>query len=317
MAINCSFGVDYGNPDDFKVWCNIIEEATKVGILIVCATTNIHQNVDYVSDMPTSFDCPGLINVTSNDSSDKIIRGYGNRSIHLSCGGEDVFSNQQGTSFASPLVASAVAELYQSMSNHQSKIMFKNPTKFAQTIKNVILDTVKKNGTKKTISSGCLDVHAAIKEFQCQHSLKLNNNTIENSNPNEIILLRYENFTSWLNYKQKKIIMKPGVEYAKVKINQSLDFKKVNFFTPFPLYKRFFQSAMISFFTLSLVNLIFLAQFKSINREYYIVLFYTGFSSLTSCIFFTLICKQPLKPPGALFNILFSMSGYLFILYKN
>ena len=317
VAINCSFGIDYGNPDDFKVWCNIIEEASKIGILVICATTNNHQNVDYVSDMPTSFDCPGMINVTSNDSNNKIIRGYGSRSIHLSCGGEDVFSYQEGgTSFASPLVASAVAQLYQSMSNSQSETMFKNPSKFAQIVKNVILDTVR-NGSNKTISSGYLDVHAAIKEFEFQKSLKLNDNIIENLNPKEIILLRYENYTSWLNYKQKKKIMKPGVEYTKVKINQSLDFKQVNYIKPFPLHKRFFQSAMISFYTLSLVNLIFLAQFKSINREYYTILFFTGISSITSCIFFTLICKQPLKPQCALCNILFSMSGYLFILYKN
>ena len=70
VATNSSFGVDYGNPDDYPIWCSMYDEMGNVGILSCGAGPNLNVNVDVVGDVPST--CPGdyLIGITNTTSAD-------------------------------------------------------------------------------------------------------------------------------------------------------------------------------------------------------------------------------------------------------
>ena len=114
VATNSSFGVDYGNPDDYPIWCAMYDEMGAVGILSCGAGPNMNVNVDQVGDVPSA--CPGefLIGVTNTNSADEKYpgAGYGIENIDLGAPGTSIYSttpnsnygNSTGTSMATPQV---------------------------------------------------------------------------------------------------------------------------------------------------------------------------------------------------------------------
>ena len=97
VATNSSFGVDYGNPDDYPIWCSMYDEMGNVGILSCGAGPNLNVNVDVVGDMPSA--CPGnyLIGITNTTSQDVKYgsAGYGIENIAWRTRHKHLFHNAQ------------------------------------------------------------------------------------------------------------------------------------------------------------------------------------------------------------------------------
>jgi len=124
VAINCSWGINYGQPADSPLWCAAFDALGEAGIISVAATANIPVNVDEVGDLPTACPSDYLIAVTSLNKSDEKSpnAAWGNEHIDLGAYGQGIFTAgsgntygfYDGTSFAAPHVAGMVGLLYAS-----------------------------------------------------------------------------------------------------------------------------------------------------------------------------------------------------------
>lgn len=121
VASNTSFGIDNEFAVDFPIWCAMYDSMGKYGILSAAATANKYQDVDALGDMPTTCLSHFLIAVTNNTGTNNlsITAAYGDSSIDLSapgtnilsCIGPNAYAGGNGTSYASPQVAGAIAFL--------------------------------------------------------------------------------------------------------------------------------------------------------------------------------------------------------------
>ncbi|GAB4407674.1 MAG: hypothetical protein OHK0039_10220 [Bacteroidia bacterium] len=121
VATNASFGVNFGNPADYPIWCSLYDSLGAQGILSVAATMNNPGNVDTQGDMPTACPSPWLITVTNTTNTDTKNGGAasGALSIDLGAPGTGIYSTipggnygtSTGTSQAAPHVTGAVGLL--------------------------------------------------------------------------------------------------------------------------------------------------------------------------------------------------------------
>ena len=140
VATNSSFGVDYGNPDDYPIWCSMYDEMGNVGILSCGAGPNMNVNVDVVGDVPSA--CPGnyLIGITNTTSSDEKYgnAGYGVNNIDIGAPGTSIYStlpnnnysNMTGTSMATPQVAGTIALMYAALPEDMMQAYKDDPANF-------------------------------------------------------------------------------------------------------------------------------------------------------------------------------------------
>lgn len=122
VSTNSSFGVDYGDPDDYPLWCGMYDSLGVIGILSAAATANIGINIDVTGDVPTACGSDYLISVTNTTDDDIRNSGaaYGPTTIDLGAPGTSIrstipgssYGNLSGTSMATPHVAGAVAFMY-------------------------------------------------------------------------------------------------------------------------------------------------------------------------------------------------------------
>lgn len=122
VAVNCSWGVNYGQPSDAPLWCAALDSLGTVGILTVGATANIPVDVDVAGDLPTTCPSDYLISVTSVTKTDAKASNaaWGAQAIDLGAPGQDIYTLvsgnkyafQSGTSFAAPHVSGALGLLY-------------------------------------------------------------------------------------------------------------------------------------------------------------------------------------------------------------
>jgi len=175
VATNASFGIDYGNPDSFPIWCSIYDSLGKAGILSVAATANSFEDVDIVGDMPTTCPSPYLIAVTSTDKNDRLSpdAAYGRIHIDIGAPGEEIEStspgnqynhSNSGTSFAAPQVAGAIGLVYASSCQKIMDDAAQFPDSIARMVKRFILnasDTID-DLRSKSVSSGRLNLFKSL-----------------------------------------------------------------------------------------------------------------------------------------------------------
>jgi subtilisin family serine protease len=122
VATNSSFGVDYGQPEDYPIWCAMYDSMGVQGILSCAATANLNINIDVEGDVPTACPSPFLISVTNTTRYDLKNSGaaYGQETIDLGAPGTSIlstvpgnsYSNLTGTSMATPEVTGAIGLMF-------------------------------------------------------------------------------------------------------------------------------------------------------------------------------------------------------------
>ena len=141
VATNSSFGVDYGDPNDYPIWCSMYDEMGNVGILSCGAGPNMNVNVDVVGDVPST--CPGdyLIGITNTTSDDVKYgsAGYGINNIDIGAPGTAIYSttpnnnygNMTGTSMATPQVTGTIALMYAALPEEMMQACKDDPANFS------------------------------------------------------------------------------------------------------------------------------------------------------------------------------------------
>jgi len=150
VSTNSSFGVDYGNPANYPIWCAMYDSMGAIGILSAAATANIGMNIDVQGDVPTACGSDWLISVTNTTRNDVRNSGaaYGLTTIDLGAPGTSIYStvpggaysNLTGTSMATPHVAGAVAFMYSGACATMLSDNLIDPGAVALQIKQNILD---------------------------------------------------------------------------------------------------------------------------------------------------------------------------------
>jgi hypothetical protein len=180
VSTNASFGVDYGKPANYPLWCAIYDTCGKAGILSAGATANLNIDIDVKSDIPTACPSDYLISVTNTNSSDVKYSGaaYGAKTIDIGAPGTGIWStlpgnvyggnSWTGTSMASPHVAGAVALMISAASPALISQYKLYPDSFAKIFKDWMLCSADPNTslTNKTVSNGRLNLFGALSKVQ-------------------------------------------------------------------------------------------------------------------------------------------------------
>lgn len=174
VATNNSFGVDFGNPDDYPVWEAMYDSLGSLGILNVGATINGPWNVEEAGDVPTTFTTDYIIGVTNTTYNDEknLGAGWGTTSIDLGAPGKSIMSTRipntygykTGTSMAAPQVTGSIALMYDAADEAFMQNYAARPDSMALFLKNLLLDAVDTLPGFDTlcVSGGRLNVYHAI-----------------------------------------------------------------------------------------------------------------------------------------------------------
>ena len=150
VATNSSFGVDYGDPNDYPIWCSMYDEMGNVGILSCGAGPNMNVNVDVVGDVPSA--CPGdyLIGITNTTLQDEKYgnAGYGVNNIDIGAPGTAIYSTtpnngyngSTGTSMATPQVSGTIALMYAALPEEMMQACKSDPASFCLSVKYHLLN---------------------------------------------------------------------------------------------------------------------------------------------------------------------------------
>jgi hypothetical protein len=92
VATNSSFGVDYGQPVNYPIWCAMYDSLGVQGILSCGATANLNINIDIMGDIPTACPSDYMVAVTNTTHNDLKNSGaaYGLTTIDLGAPGTSI-----------------------------------------------------------------------------------------------------------------------------------------------------------------------------------------------------------------------------------
>ncbi len=175
VATNSSFGVNFGQPAAYPLWCAMYDSLGAYGILSAGATANLNINIDSQSDIPTACASNYLVTVTNTTSNDtrNSSAAFGLNTIDLGAPGTDILSTipgnsyntLTGTSMATPHVAGAIGLMYSLQCKNFMDAARSNPSQTALNIKNFFLqgvDTIP-DLLNKTVSGGRLNLYKSLK----------------------------------------------------------------------------------------------------------------------------------------------------------
>lgn len=182
VAVNCSWGIDYGQPADAPLWCEAFDILGAAGVVSVAATANLPINVDEQGDLPTACPSNFLISVTNLNRLDfkAVNAAWGFQHVDLGAYGQEVFtasagngySSFNGTSFAAPQVAGAIGLLYAAPCPNLIALAKTDPSAAAYWAKSLILENVTPNPSlaEKTLTEGRLNLFKTLATYESQCS---------------------------------------------------------------------------------------------------------------------------------------------------
>ncbi|HJY62628.1 MAG TPA: S8 family serine peptidase [Ignavibacteria bacterium] len=171
VSTNSSFGVDYGQPANYPLWCAFYDSLGTKGILNACATANLNINIDNTGDIPTACPSDWMVSVTNTTNTDAKNSGaaYGLLTIDLGAPGTSIYStyttnnysNLTGTSMATPHVAGAIGFMYNVAPLWWIQAYKSNPGPYSLVVKQKILQGVdiKPSLQNITVSGGRLNLY--------------------------------------------------------------------------------------------------------------------------------------------------------------
>lgn len=198
VATNASWGVDFGQPADAPLWCELYDTLGENGILNAGATINDDQDIDAVGDLPTACPSDFLITVTNMNQDDEKVQfaGYGKTTIDLGAHGENAFTITSGsgyggfggTSGATPHVTGAIALLYSAPNTSFAELAINDPEEAARRVRGYILDNVDPNTSIQDITTtgGRLNLFKSLQALMNDQTLSIDEVT---SQPNDGIFL--------------------------------------------------------------------------------------------------------------------------------
>lgn len=182
VAINCSWGINFGQASEAPLWCLAYDALGSLGILSIAATANLPVNVDLVGDLPTTCPSQYLVAVTSLNKSDVLApnAAWGSTHVDLAAYGQGIFTAASGgeyglfsgTSFAAPQVTGAVGLLYSAPCPSLISMAKTAPDMAALWTKSLILESVSPNISVLGITgtSGRLNLANTLQLYQNQCS---------------------------------------------------------------------------------------------------------------------------------------------------
>jgi len=177
VATNSSFGVDYGQPANYPIWCAMYDSLGVQGILSCGATANLNINIDIMGDIPTACPSNYMIAVTNTTHNDLKNSGaaYGLTTIDLGAPGTSIlstyptstYSTLTGTSMATPMVTGAIALMYSAADTTRMLYYNSNISVGTLMFRDVLLNGVDSIGALQgiTVTGGRLNVFNAVVEI--------------------------------------------------------------------------------------------------------------------------------------------------------
>ncbi|MCO6472327.1 MAG: S8 family serine peptidase, partial [Melioribacteraceae bacterium] len=174
VSTNASFGVDFGDPANYPLWCGIYDDLGEAGILSCGATANLNIDVDVQGDVPTACPSEYMIAVTNTTSSDNKNSGaaYGATTIDLGAPGTSIYAtlpgnsygNLTGTSMATPHVAGAIGLIVSAANNALMQAYKNNPAATALLFRDHLFDGVDPIASLDgiTVTGGRLNVYNSV-----------------------------------------------------------------------------------------------------------------------------------------------------------
>jgi hypothetical protein len=177
VASNSSFGVDFGRPQNFPIWCGLYDKMGELGILNAVATANDNIDVEIEGDIPSTCTSPYTIVVTNTTARDKRSAGaaYGKESVDIGAPGASILSTipdgeygyLSGTSMSTPHVAGAIGLLYAGPCANLGFLARTNPGQAALFTKSVLLNNARPLAGFDTLvtSGGRLDIGKSMQQL--------------------------------------------------------------------------------------------------------------------------------------------------------